>query len=151
MGPVLIATDGSDQAIAAAGLAASLLAPELEFVIVSTVAEPDLMELQGGGFAGPAASADELAEEHAEARSGAELDTETTAAALGHRVAAARKVVGGEAGPALVRLAGELGASAIVVGSHGKGLFARLFEGSVSRYLLDHAPCPVLVVPGSDS
>jgi hypothetical protein len=33
-----------------------------------------------------------------------------------------------------------------VVGSHGWGPIRRLVFGSVSRALLDHAACPVLVV-----
>lgn len=39
----------------------------------------------------------------------------------------------------------EIGASLIVVGSHGWGKFRRLVFGSVSMALLHNPPCPVLV------
>jgi len=34
----------------------------------------------------------------------------------------------------------------VVVGSHGHGVLKRLLIGSVSNHVLQHAPCPVLVV-----
>jgi nucleotide-binding universal stress UspA family protein len=147
MGPVLIATDGSDDALAAARAAAELLHPGFEVVAVTTVAAPDLLDLEGTGFAGPAMTEQEQAAEQAAALIEADAETALTAHEIAGCRAVHQRVVEGEPGPALVALAVELGAAAIVVGSHGKGLFARLFAGSVSRYLIDHAPCPVLVVP----
>ena len=35
----------------------------------------------------------------------------------------------------------------LIVGSRGYGPIGRLFHGSVSRYLVDHATCPLLVLP----
>ena len=52
----------------------------------------------------------------------------------------------GEPGPAIVEDAKEWGATLIVVGSRGHTGLRRLIEGSVSRYVVDHAPCPVEVV-----
>jgi nucleotide-binding universal stress UspA family protein len=52
----------------------------------------------------------------------------------------------GEAGPTICRIAGAVGADVVVVGSHGHGWLQRVFLGSVSRHVLGHAPCPVLVV-----
>jgi nucleotide-binding universal stress UspA family protein len=54
-------------------------------------------------------------------------------------------VAGGEAGHALVRIAA--GADLVIVGSRGRGAVASALLGSVSRYVLHHAPCPVIVVP----
>lgn len=47
---------------------------------------------------------------------------------------------------ALVRLAEEHRAGAIVVGAHGHRRLQDLFIGSTSRQVLEHASCPVIVV-----
>ncbi|MFD5462167.1 universal stress protein [Kitasatospora sp. NPDC127059] len=39
------------------------------------------------------------------------------------------------------------GADLLVVGSRGYGGFERALLGSVSRHCVEHAPCPVVVVP----
>ena len=49
-------------------------------------------------------------------------------------------------GKTLVRLAHERDAQAIVVGAHGHSRLENLFVGSTSRHVVEHAPCPVLVV-----
>lgn len=38
----------------------------------------------------------------------------------------------------------------IIIGAHGWGRIGRLIHGSVSTYVLHHAPVPVLVVHGED-
>jgi nucleotide-binding universal stress UspA family protein len=50
----------------------------------------------------------------------------------------------------LIDLAREQGAAAIVVGSRGLSGFRARLEGSTSKGLLTHAPCPVLVVHASE-
>lgn len=47
----------------------------------------------------------------------------------------------------VVARARQLGAGAIVVGSHGHSRLSRALLGSVSEGVLRHAPCPVLIVP----
>ena len=52
----------------------------------------------------------------------------------------------GEPGRAAVEEAKGWGADLIVIGSRGHTGLRRLLEGSVSHYVVDHAPCPVEVM-----
>jgi nucleotide-binding universal stress UspA family protein len=47
----------------------------------------------------------------------------------------------------IVRVAGELPADLLIMGSHGRSGFDRLLLGSVTEKMLRKAPCPVLIVP----
>jgi nucleotide-binding universal stress UspA family protein len=58
-----------------------------------------------------------------------------------------RKLVEGDAGDALV--AESAGAELVVVGSHGRSGLKAAILGSVSRHVVDHAACPVVVVKSS--
>jgi nucleotide-binding universal stress UspA family protein len=46
----------------------------------------------------------------------------------------------------IVKVAGELGADLIVMGTHGRGGLAGLVLGSVANHVLQQAACPVLLV-----
>jgi nucleotide-binding universal stress UspA family protein len=151
--PVLIAYDGSDTARRAVSEAAALLDPAA--VLVATVWEEALAY---GSTAAPIAGMDlqptpldigqakQLAQEfeaHARrvAEEGAELARSAGLEAEPLTVAGER-----DAAEAIVELSREHRVAAIVVGSRGlTGLRARL-EGSTSSRVLQHAPCPVLVV-----
>lgn len=52
----------------------------------------------------------------------------------------------GHAGTALCDAASEADIDAIVIGSHDKNAWERLLQPSIGRYLIDNAPCPVIVV-----
>ena len=74
-------------------------------------------------------------------------EAEGVARELRERGLSAEAVVqDGQPGPAIVQEAREWGANLIVIGTRGHTGIVRLLEGSVSRYVLDHAPCPVEVV-----
>jgi nucleotide-binding universal stress UspA family protein len=52
--------------------------------------------------------------------------------------------------PAQVLLDAASGAQLLVVGSRGHGTFAGMLLGSVSQHCVQHASCPVVVVPPAD-
>ena len=62
-------------------------------------------------------------------------------------LAATSEVVRGDPRHVLVEAARSHGADMIVLGSHGHSALRRLVTGSVVSYVVNHAPCSVLVVP----
>ena len=56
------------------------------------------------------------------------------------------RVIRGDPGEAIVKVARTEGADLVVVGSHGRTGIAKLFLGSVASHVVTHAPCSVLVV-----
>lgn len=55
-------------------------------------------------------------------------------------------LVWGDAGPQITAAAEEQESGLLVVGHRGKGGLRSLLLGSVAKYVIDHAPCSVLVV-----
>ena len=154
--PILIAYDGSDSARRAVHEAGKLFGPRQALVV--TVWEPDLgyevaamsppTELEG---AGPGAFDVAEAQEVNEA-------LRTRAERIAHDGAQLARSVGLEASgaaavsdernvaDAILELARERRAAAIIIGSRGlSGLRARL-AGRTSDAVLKHAACPVVVV-----
>jgi nucleotide-binding universal stress UspA family protein len=149
---VLIATDGSDLAIHAASEAPALLAADATFVVATVIAPTMNPEDDAGGFEGPVITPEDAADEHRSDVVDADGVLASTAAALGSVPIEQLIVEGtGNAGTALCARAAESAFDLIVVGSHGRGLIARAFMGSVSSYIVSHAPCPVLVIRAQDS
>jgi nucleotide-binding universal stress UspA family protein len=55
-------------------------------------------------------------------------------------------VTSGDPADEILKFADEIGADLIAMGSHGRTGLRRFLLGSVSRQVLDHAKCPVLIV-----
>lgn len=144
---VLIGTDGSDAALDAARRALPLLASP-DTVLVVCVAEPPAIAAEGfeSGFAGGVAAPEEIDAAWGAANAQAATALEQTVAALASDATVETLVENGDIGPTLCALADERGADVIVVGSRGHGAIRRALLGSVSTHLVNHAPCPVIVV-----
>jgi nucleotide-binding universal stress UspA family protein len=82
-----------------------------------------------------------------ETRALAEADMKSfVAPAVQARVPVESEVREGEAWREIVAMAEELPADLVVMGTHGRGGFERLFLGSVAEKLLRRLPCPILTV-----
>jgi nucleotide-binding universal stress UspA family protein len=147
---LIVATDGSDLAIRAgvAGLALAKAAETVLVVSVADVVDPSLAE-DATGHASSSMTYEDVEENHRVVRGESRAAVEATAAVLRHVESASDRlelrVIDGEPGSALCRLAAEVGASALIVGSRGRGGLRRALLGSVSDYVVRNAPCPVIV------
>jgi nucleotide-binding universal stress UspA family protein len=142
MKPILLATDGSPTALAAAEEAMTLAVDSGRPLLVVTVF--DVSSNTTGYAVAPVLPdwTDEL-REHAAAVLD---DVREAAAAKGLHTETVLRW--GFPVDEICRLAAERNAELIVIGSHGWGPMRRLLFGSVSDGVLHHAPCPVLVVHG---
>jgi nucleotide-binding universal stress UspA family protein len=144
---VLIATDGSDGAIAAGRYALAILAPDARLTMLAVVDPPNVPivgpQSLTGGHVPDFRSMEQvwLAQ-----RSEAESAVEATVAALGLDTAETRVESGGDASSVICSVAAELGADVIVVGQRGLGFVRRALLGSVSSRVVQNAGCAVLVV-----
>ena len=142
--PILLCTDGSDEALGAISAGLHLLGSDHEFVLVTVMDAPDEASLAGSGHAGPELTQNEYDDLLARARDGAQsaiAKAQSELALLGADV----HVLGGDPGTAICQLATDLSAGAIVVGSRGRGRIKRALLGSVSDYVVRNAPCSVIV------
>lgn len=144
---VLIGTDGSDDAIAAARRAVELLAPTASITVAALMEEP--VAVTAGfesGFAGGMATPEEIQTEWEAVEGAGSTAVSDTIAALGGAATVEPVVRVGSPGPGLCQLAEELGADVVVVGSRGRGALKRALLGSVSSHVVHNAPCPVMVI-----
>lgn len=144
---ILLATDGSEDAVLAARIAADLAqktGSELHAVHV----RPRIVPHRPGYYVGPEVGEDAERKEQEglerEAQRLLDVQTEEVRGAGGN-VARAHVRVGGPA-EEIVDLAEELGIGLIVTGSRGQRGVRRALLGSVSDSVVRHAHCPVLVV-----
>jgi nucleotide-binding universal stress UspA family protein len=142
---VVLCTDGSDLASAAALAGSRILGP-IDRAIVVTVIDPlDPALAVGGGHAGAVMSPAEVERLDHDRRTAAAAIVADAAAALG-RPGVEPMVIEGAAGPAICDLARDVGADAIVLGTRGRGGIRRAVLGSVSDHVVRNAPCPVVTV-----
>jgi nucleotide-binding universal stress UspA family protein len=135
---IVVAADGSEQSLAAMRIALDLAARGNDQIVVVTVWR-ELHATLGIGVG--AETEREWAEEAAAA-----------AAALAEKVGLDPAIVvrHGMPGKEICSVARELEARMVVIGSQGAGRLAAALLGSVSAYVIRHAPCPVLVVRAAD-
>ncbi len=142
---VLIAVDGSDESRDAMTKAFELFGEAADYTLVSVGAPtlPLTLGYPSGGFTSPGEL--EIAAKAAEEAARAAVDEAEHLLHAAHveTVVASEP---GSTGSSIVRIADEIDANVVVIGSRDRGVFARLFDPSVGKYLIDHANCPVLVV-----
>lgn len=142
---VLIAVDDDAPSREALAFAERLVSERDEVVVLNVTSYAELVPFTGDPFgAGIGAVAldptslaelDDRAEQLVE-RTAGEIDAKTTDVVVEH----------GSPGERICATAAEHGIELIILGSHERGAFGRFVHGSVSDYVVHHAPCPVLVV-----
>jgi nucleotide-binding universal stress UspA family protein len=144
---ILVGTDGSEDAAAAAARGVSVLAPAERVVVLSVIQAP-AVATQGmeSGFAGGMASEETVDAAWSAATSDADQAIERTIAALPADTPAEPRVETGEPGLTICRVADELDADVIVLGTRGRGAIKRALLGSVSTHVTNNAGRPVLVI-----
>jgi nucleotide-binding universal stress UspA family protein len=147
MTTLMVGTDGSDLATQAASAGLSLTKPPDKVLVVFVV--DDSSEEEVSGFAGPTMTPHEIEASEREGRAEGQAVVEATVEALRDATSVSAdfetRVSRGPAGPELCRVAADVGASALIIGSHGRGGLKRALLGSVSDYIVRHAPCPVVI------
>ena len=135
----LLALDGSPSADAARQAVASLAWPTGSVVHVLGVIDSEFDPVTGFGSPDPTTW---IADKRTVVQA-----LEAAASSLREPgLAADATVMSGRPATVIVDQARELRVDLVVVGSRGRGPLASLLLGSVSAEVVDHAPCPVLVV-----
>ncbi len=139
---VLIAVDDTEESMDAVSAAYDLFGPAPDYLVTSIGRMPVVSypATPGGGvpmYVDLGVTIDDV-------KQGATATAQEAAENLA--VDAAIEVDTGPVGAAICRIAEESGASVIVIGSHDRSIWARLFHASVGKHVVDNAPCPVLVV-----
>ncbi|MGI8757634.1 MAG: universal stress protein [Acidimicrobiales bacterium] len=146
MSTVLLATDGSGLATAAMTRGIDLLGRDHRFLALSVVPPAFVPAASVSPMEAHPTVIDAALEEDIEEEDRAESTTalESLDQALG--ITSEHVVETGDPGSTICDLAARVGADVVVIGSQGHGWLQRVLIGSVSNYVLHHAPCPVLVM-----
>jgi nucleotide-binding universal stress UspA family protein len=144
---VLLGTDGSELALEAARRGLALLSGADKVTLLSVVS--DLPADTGGGIEGPLYTPEQeeaILKSETDHATQALRDTRAVVSSVAPKATIDERIEMGDPAAMICHVAGELAADVIIVGSHGKGFVSRVLLGSVSEYVMRHAPCPVLVV-----
>jgi nucleotide-binding universal stress UspA family protein len=143
---ILIGVDGSQEALAAASRAVEVLASDATVHLICVAERPAIVDAgMESGFAGGIATPQEVDAAWSDVINEATAVLQRTAGALGTATVETH-VERGDPGTVLCERADALGVDVVVVGSRGRGAIRRALLGSVSTYVVQNAPCPVLVV-----
>ncbi len=151
MSTVLLTTDGSDLATAAMVRGVELLGRGHRYLALAVVSPAFVPAAAVSPMDSHPTVIDPALEEEIEAEDRAESATELAELNAVLEVEAEPLVETGEPGPTICEVAGRVGADVVVLGSHGHGWLQRVLLGSVSHHVLQHAPCPVLVMRLEDT
>jgi nucleotide-binding universal stress UspA family protein len=139
---VLIGVDDSTESRHAIDIAFNFFGPDADYTVISVGENRPLFTTgyPGGTFV----SAVHLTARFDNARQAALEQAQQAADSLPVDADVAANV--GQPGTSLCDAASEFEADVVVIGSHDKNTWERLLHPSIGRYLIDHSPCPVLVV-----
>ena len=148
---ILVPTDGSAGALAAASFAGALAGPLGAEVTVVMVLADDLVMPGAWGPDMAAGLPGTIEEIRGKIESGArQKEIPDTVEALGDvGEGADTLVIWGHHANEICRIAQEQGTDLIVIGSHGRSAIGGMLLGSVSHAVANRAPCPVTVVRGN--
>jgi nucleotide-binding universal stress UspA family protein len=107
------------------------------FIAPQPIGDPGMLAVPAGDLPGQLEAESDAAQAALDAAVDAVLGAETG-------IEVERKLVERDAGDALVAESAD--ADLVVVGSHGRSGFRAALLGSVSRHVVDHSKCPVVVV-----
>jgi nucleotide-binding universal stress UspA family protein len=144
---ILLAIDGSEEAILAAQVAADL-ANKTDSELHIVHARPRTTPHRPGYYVGPGVTEGAAGKEqkHLDKEAQRLLDAQVEQVRAAGGSAARTHLRVGRVDREIVAAAEELGAGLIVVGNRGRGGMRRALMGSVSDSIVRHAHCPVLVV-----
>jgi len=147
---ILLATDGSESARAAVDCLLRFPFPRNSEVTLLTVIDRNVFKNEEVSSINEE-QRDELEETEKIVQVAAqELLAEEATRLTGAGWSESRELRIGHPAEEIVRLAEQLGSDCIVVGSHGTSGIRRFLLGSVSDYVLQYAPCSVLIVKKDD-
>ena len=154
MSLLIVATDGPDLAIGAASAGVPLTKRPDKHLIFCAVDHVQPFE-DATGHAAPTITYEHAEASNREAKAEGDAAVAATAEAsqdIGYAPEEVQTlVVEGHGGPALCRLAAEVGAASLIVGSQDRGGLKHALLGSVSDYIGRNAPCSVIVSRESGS